>query len=637
MLTIQQALTKYWGYTEFRPMQEEIITSVLQGKDTLALLPTGGGKSVCFQVPALVSDGICIVVSPLIALMKDQVDNLRKKNINSIAITSAMHKREVDIALDNCIYGQVKFLYLSPERLGSDIVQARIKKMKVNLIAVDEAHCISQWGYDFRPSYLKIAILRDIHPNVPVLALTATATKEVVTDIQQQLRFREQNVLQKSFERRNLAYIVVNEEDKLARLMKVVRNVGGSGVVYVRNRKKTQEIAAFLQRNKITADFYHAGLLPGERAQKQENWIKNRIQIMVSTNAFGMGIDKPDVRFVVHVDLPDSLEAYFQEAGRAGRDEKKAYAVMLVNESDVQELQRSIELSFPSLDEIRQTYQALANYYQLAIGSGENTAFDFDISEFCHRWNLQPVTVFNSIKFLEKEGYVIATEALYQPSRIHFLLNKEELYKFQVANPGFDPFIKLLLRSYGGTFDNYVKISESDMARRGKIDRSRVTDLLQKLQQQEVLSYLSQTNLPQVIFIMPRQDAKTLHISKEHLAGRKTIALKRMEAVIDYVTSRHKCRSQTLLAYFGETDAYRCGVCDVCLERNKLELTDLDFDSIFRQVQLLLGVQPMPLDKLVDGIQGYKEDRSIKVIQWLLDNGKLQYNDEQKICLRTIS
>jgi ATP-dependent DNA helicase RecQ len=631
-VTIHQVLTKYWGYTSFRPVQEEIITSVMEGKDTLALLPTGGGKSICFQVPALAQDGICIVISPLIALMKDQVDNLQKKGISAIAITSAMYKREIDIALDNCIYGQVKFLYLSPERLRSDIVQARIKKMNVSLIAVDEAHCISQWGYDFRPSYLEIALLRDIHPKVPVLALTATATTEVVTDIQEKLKFKKENVLQRSFERRNLAYVVVKEEDKYSRLMKVVQNVGGTGVVYVRNRRKTQDTSELLRQSGIKSDFYHAGLPPAHRSQRQEAWIKNRTQVIVSTNAFGMGIDKPDVRFVVHLDLPDSLEAYFQEAGRAGRDEKKAYAVLLYTDADVQDLQQNVELSFPSLDEIRQTYQALANYYQLATGSGGDASYDFDITLFCQKYNLQPVTVFNSIKFLEKEGYLLATEALYQPSRVHFTVSKEELYKFQVANVTYDPFIKLLLRSYGGMFDNYVKISESEIANRGNIDRSRVIDLLQKLQRSEILSYIPQTNLPQIVFTQPRVDAKTLHISKQHLEERKAIAKKRMEWMIDYVTSRHRCRSQSLLAYFGETETHRCGICDVCLERNKLDLTDLDFDSISRQVQLLLVREPMQLEKLVGSIQGYKEDRAIKVIRWLLDNGKLEYDEEQKVC-----
>lgn len=423
-MNIHNILAKYWGYHSFRPLQEEIITSVLQGNDTLALLPTGGGKSVCFQVPALVQEGVCIVISPLIALMKDQVDNLQKKGISAIAITSAMHKREIDIAFDNCVYGNIKFLYLSPERLITPIAQARIQKMKVSLIAVDEAHCISQWGYDFRPSYLEIAKLRELQPKVPVLALTATATPEVVKDIQEKLRFKKANVLQKSFERKNLAYVVIGEEDKLSRLLKVVNNVGGTGVVYVRNRKKTQEVAAFLQKNKIPADFYHAGLTPGERSQKQDSWIKNKTRVIVATNAFGMGIDKPDVRFVVHLDLPDSLEAYFQEAGRAGRDEGKAYAVMLYNEADINDLKSNVEMSFPSVEEIRQTYQALANYYQLAVGSGEGAAFDFDISELCRNYKLEPVTVFNSIRFLEKEGYISATEAVYQPSRINFTLNK---------------------------------------------------------------------------------------------------------------------------------------------------------------------------------------------------------------------
>ena len=615
-------------------MQEEIITSVMQGYDTLALLPTGGGKSICFQVPALVQEGICIVVSPLIALMKDQVDNLQKKGIPAISITSAMHKREIDIALDNCIYGNIKFLYLSPERLSNPLAQARIRKMKVSLIAVDEAHCISQWGYDFRPSYLEIAKLRELHPQVPILALTATATAEVVTDIQKRLLFRKENVLQKSFERKNLAYVVINEEDKLSRLLKVVNNVEGTGAVYVRNRKKTQEIAAFLQRNKIPSDHYHAGLTPAERSQKQESWLRNKTRVIVATNAFGMGIDKPDVRFVVHLDLPDSLEAYFQEAGRAGRDEEKAYAVVLFNEADVLDLQSNVEMSFPTIDEIRQTYQALANYYQLAVGGGEGTAFDFDIAAFCRNYKLEAVTVFNSIRFLEKEGYLVATEAVYQPSRIHFTLSKEDLYKFQVANPKFDPFIKLLLRSYGGTFDNFVKISETDIAYRAKTGKERITEMLMKLHQLEVLAYIPQTSLPQIIYTQPRLDAKTLRISKEHLEDRKKAAIKRMEWVKDYVTSRHRCRSQLLLAYFGETETYRCGNCDVCLERNKLELTDIDFDSISRQVTLLLVSHPMPLDTLINSIQGYKEDKAIKVVQWLLDNGRLNYIDGNRVCLK---
>ena len=632
-MNIHYILTKYWGHNSFRPMQEEIIDSVMQGNDTLALLPTGGGKSVCFQVPALAQEGICIVVSPLIALMKDQVDNLEKKGIAAIAITSAMHKREIDIALDNCVYGNIKFLYLSPERLTTPIAQARIKKMKVSLIAVDEAHCISQWGYDFRPSYLEIAKLRELQPNVPVLALTATATAEVVTDIQQKLFFKKENVLQKSFERKNLAYVVINEEDKNSRLLKVVNNVGGSGVVYVRNRRKTQEVAAFLQKNKIPSDHYHAGLSPGERSQKQESWIKNKTRVIVATNAFGMGIDKPDVRFVVHLDLPDSLEAYFQEAGRAGRDEEKAYAVVLYHQSDISDLESNVVMSFPSIEEIRQTYQALANYYQLAVGSGEGVAHDFDIADFCRNYKLEAVTVFNSIRFLEKEGYLLATEAVYQPSRINFTLSKEELYKFQVANPAYDPFIKLLLRSYGGTFDSFVKISETDIAYRAKTGKERVTDMLLKLHQLEILAYIPQTNLPQIVYTQPRLDAKTLHISKQHLDERRSAAIKRMEWVKEYVTGKHRCRSQLLLAYFGETETYRCGNCDVCLERNKLELTDIDFDSISRQVVLLLGVHSMPLDALVNSIQGYKEDKAIKVVQWLLDNGQLKYDNEDKIAL----
>jgi ATP-dependent DNA helicase RecQ len=394
-----EILEKYWGFKNFRPLQEEIINAVLNGKDTLALLPTGGGKSICFQVPAMLKEGICIVVSPLIALMKDQVDNLLNKGIKAIAITSSMHKREIDIALDNCIHGNIKFLYLSPERLETEIVQVRLQKMNISLIAIDEAHCISQWGYDFRPSYLKIELLRELLPKTPVLALTATATKEVVKDIQEKLHFKKENVFQESFERKNVAYIVLNEEDKLARLLKLATNVKGTGIVYVRNRKTTQDIANYLISNQLSADFYHAGLDTKTREQKQNNWIQNKTRIIVCTNAFGMGIDKPDVRFVAHIDLPDSLEAYFQEAGRAGRDGKKSFAVLLYNASDKINLERNIELNFPTIDEIRQTYQALANYYQIATGAGLGTTYNFDITAFCDNYKLQAITVFNSLKF----------------------------------------------------------------------------------------------------------------------------------------------------------------------------------------------------------------------------------------------
>ncbi len=637
MSITHKILEKYWGYKTFRPLQEDIINAVLQGQDVLALLPTGGGKSICFQVPAMAKEGICIVVSPLIALMKDQVENLVKKDIKAIAITSAMHKREIDIALDNCVHGDIKFLYLSPERLETEIVKVRLQKMNVNLIAIDESHCISQWGYDFRPSYLKIAELRELLPNVSVLALTATATKEVVKDIQEKLRFKKENVFQKSFERKNVAYIILQEEDKLARLLKIANNVKGTGIVYVRNRKKTQDIANYLKSNKISADFYHAGLDAKRRDEKQSDWIQNKTRIIVCTNAFGMGIDKPDVRFVVHIDLPDSLEAYFQEAGRAGRDEKKAFAVLLYNNADKIELQRNVEMSFPTLEEIKQTYQAIANYYQLPTGSGLGVTYDFDISILCDTYNLKAITVFNSLKFIEREGYVTLTDALFQQSRIKLEMNRDDLYKFQLANVKFDSFIKLLLRSYSGLFDNFVKINEYDLSKKLNINRDTVHKQLNYLQQVKLLTYLPQTELPQLTFTQARVDARDLSLSKENFSLLKQRAIERMEAVIHYAESNHKCRSQILLAYFGETNTNRCNQCDVCLEENKKVLHTDEFEKISEQLKALLAVHPLSLKHLVDAVTIGNEHKTLHTIQLLIDNNQIHYNEENLLCINTNS
>ncbi|HVA98774.1 MAG TPA: ATP-dependent DNA helicase RecQ, partial [Bacteroidia bacterium] len=613
------------------PLQEEIIQSVLDGKDTLALLPTGGGKSVCFQVPALFQEGICIVISPLIALMQDQVESLKQKEIPAIAITSAMQKREIDIALDNCIYGNIKFLYLSPERLETEIVRVRIQKMKINLIAVDEAHCISQWGYDFRPAYLHIAELRELIPNAPVLALTATATKQVVKDIQHKLVFKSENIFQKSFERKNISYSVINDENKLERLKKIVANVPGSGIIYVRNRKKTQEISRFLNQYKLEADFYHAGLSNSERSIKQENWKKNNRRIIVCTNAFGMGIDKPDVRFVVHVDMPDCIESYFQEAGRAGRDEQKAYTVLLYSENDRFELERSINNSFPDIETIKKIYQSLGNYFQLAVGSGKFATFDFDISDFCNRFELNAFHVFSTLKILEKEEYLTATDALYQPSRIHVSVNKEELYKFQVANSGYDNFIKLVLRSYSGLFDGFVKINEKELANRAEISKQKVVELLLHLDKINLLAYVPQTDLPQISYTKERLPISDLIISKAHLSVQKENAVKRVEWMLYYATSKHKCRSRLLLSYFGETETYRCGICDVCIERNKLDLSDLEFETIKDALKKELLQHELLLNELVNSVKNYRDDKVIKVIQWLLDNDKLAYNHQNKL------
>jgi ATP-dependent DNA helicase RecQ len=634
MNSIHQLLQQYWGFKSFRPLQEEIINSVLQGKDTLALLPTGGGKSICFQVPALTSDGICVVVSPLIALMKDQVESLVSKGIKAVAITSEMHKREIDIALDNCIYGDVKFLYLSPERLQNDIVKIRLQKMKISLLAIDEAHCISQWGYDFRPSYLKIKELRTLLSNVPVLGLTATATPAVVKDIQQQLLFKKECVFTKSFERTNLAYVVLYEEDKLQRLVKIVKNLKGSGIVYVRSRKKTQETASYLKSNKISADFYHAGLEPKQRTQKQNDWMQNKTRIIVCTNAFGMGIDKPDVEFVVHIDLPDSIEAYFQEAGRAGRNEKRAYAILIYNNADALALEDTVKSAFPSLDEIKKTYQALANYYQIPIGGGLDSTSNFDIAAFCDHYNLEAIVVFNSLKFLEREGYIAYTDALFQPSKVKLELNREDLYKFQLSEPVYDVFIKLLLRSYAGMFDNFVKINEFDLAKKARVTKDTIVKKLNYLNANKVIGYIPQTELPQITFTQARADVKNISISKENYSLLKKNALERMEALISYASKSHQCRSRVLLNYFGETDSYRCNQCDVCLDENKKTLHVDEFDIINKQVRELLAMHTLTLQDLVNAITEGNEDKRIQAIRWLLDNGELGYNDNNELCLK---
>ena len=563
-MTIQETLKHYWGYESFRPLQEEIIQSVLLGRDTLALLPTGGGKSVCFQVPAMVKEGICIVVSPLIALMKDQVENLKAKSIPAISIVTGMGKREIDIALDNCVYGDIKFLYLSPERLLSELVRERIKYMNVSLIAVDEAHCISQWGYDFRPPYLHIADLRELHPGVPVLALTATATAEVREDIQQKLLFKESNIFQQSFERRNISYVVQQEENKLRKLLDIPRGVKGSGIVYVRSRKETEEIAKFYKENHFSADFYHAGLTIEQRSSRQEDWQSNRTRIIVATNAFGMGIDKADVRSVIHKDIPESLEAYYQEAGRGGRDEQKAYAVLLYNHADRLRNEKKFESNFPFVDEIKQVYHQLGSYFQLAYGTGAGVSFDLDLGDFCTRNKLDPTKTINALKFLEQDEYLAFNESVFLPSRFRFEVMNEELYNFQIQNQGWDPFIKTLLRSYGGAFENYVRLREFDLARRANLSVQQVIEGLKQLEQQGVLHYLQQTDLPQVTWLQPRLQHNELIINKRYIENRKTVYRNKMEAVFAYAEHK-KCRSQMLLAYFDET-APKCGVCDVCLE-----------------------------------------------------------------------
>ncbi len=580
MFNAKQILIKYWGHTNFRPMQEEIIQSVLATKDTLALLPTGGGKSVCFQIPCLMQDGICIVISPLISLMKDQVEHLKSKGIKSVAITSGMSKNEVDVALGNCIYGNYKFLYLSPERLQNKMVQERIRQMNVNLITVDEAHCISEWGYDFRPSYLHIAEIREVIPDVPILALTATATADIIDDIQDKLLFSEKHLLQSSFVRENLSYVVINTENKKPKLVKILNHFKSSAIVYVGSRKETKEITQLLRIHNISSDYYHAGLDIDIRNQKQEKWTHNEIRVMVATNAFGMGIDKDNVRIVVHLSTPTSLESYFQEAGRAGRDGTLAYAILLTNKSDRIDLSRFILSQFPTVQEIRDCYQKIADYFHIAVDTAEGESFEFDINDFCERYNLKTYKTYNILKYLEKEEFIKLTDSIHSPSKLHFIVDNTELYRFQVANVHYDSFIKLLLRSYSGLFENYVTINEQTLSSRFNSPPDQILDLLEKLQQLEILKYLPRTNAPKLVFTKNRAEASTLRISEEILEKRKELKKQKMESIIAYAENSTICRTQQLLEYFGEENNYKCGKCDVCVERNKLDISDLEFERI---------------------------------------------------------
>ncbi|ASB47806.1 RecQ family ATP-dependent DNA helicase [Alkalitalea saponilacus] len=627
MTNYREILKKYWGYDDFRPMQEDIIKSVGEGKDTLGLLPTGGGKSITFQVPAMAKPGICLVVTPLIALMKDQVENLKKKGIKAYAVHSGLTGMEIQIAYDNCIYGGVKFLYLSPERLSTPVFLEKLQHLKVNLLAIDEAHCISQWGYDFRPGYLKIADVREHLPNVPVLALTATATPRVVDDIQEQLRFEKKNVFQKSFERTNLAYVVRKCEDKEGQLVKILSSVQGTAVVYVRNRKKTREYAEHLQKNGISADYFHAGLTQKVKDFRQQQWKSGACRVIVSTNAFGMGIDKPDVRIVVHMDAPDSLEAYFQEAGRAGRDEKKAYAVMLFSPADKMQLNKSVTTSFPEKEVIHKVYDSLCNFFQVAVGHGEGLVLDFNIGKFCTAFGFNILSVFNSLKILQRAGYLYYTEDSDIPSKVMMQMSDFELYKYQVANAKLDPFIKVLLRSYTGLFTEYASIDEDLLAQRLKVTRDDVYQALLTLSRAKVLHYIPQRRTPLITFLHRREELRHIVLAPEIYEQRQKEYRQRVDAVLEYATTTHICRSRLLLHYFGQGNSNNCGHCDVCLDRKKQNLTDDEFSKIEEAIYNTLNAEPISAESLTEKLS-FAQDKTWKVIHWLEDVGAVSENQD---------
>ena len=594
-------LHRYWQYDSFRPLQLETIEDVYAGKDTLVLMPTGGGKSIIYQVPGLALEGICVVITPLISLMKDQVDKLKKKCILAEAIHSGRSFRDIDRILDNCIYGDVKFLYVSPERIDSEIFRLRFSKMKVSLIAVDEAHCISQWGYDFRPSYLHIAWLRELKPDVPMLALTASATKEVAEDIMRHLKFKAPNIKRMSFARANLSYVIRRTEDKRENLLRIIKNVPGCGIVYVRTREKCEILSRFLNENGVSAEFYHGGLDYFDRNRKQEAWIKNQARIMVATNAFGMGIDKPDVRFVVHYDICDSIEAYYQEAGRAGRDGKKAYAVMLVSEEDLAKAQRRVDFNFPSIDTIKRIYEALFVYLQIAIGDGKGSSRAFNLYEFAARQKIFTLTALNAIKILQQNGYMVLTDEINNRTRIKFIVQRDDLYRIRINREDLDHFITVLLRLYSGLFNDFVPVEESEIAYASGYTTQHVAELFKTLWQLHIIKYIPGSKTPLLIFNEERLPVEDVMISPESYAIRKQVAHKRIKSMLDYVSNETECRSVVIQRYFGEEDAVPCGVCDICLNKKKSEKNAIQLLEM--HILEKLEKTPMEIRELVASVK----------------------------------
>lgn len=631
MTDYRKILKQYWGYDNFRGIQEDIIRSIGEGRDTLGLMPTGGGKSITFQVPALAQEGLCLVITPLIALMKDQVRNLRERGIKATAIYSGMTREEIVIALENCIFGNYKFLYVSPERLDTEIFQIKLRSMHVSLITVDESHCISQWGYDFRPAYLKIAEIRQLLPGVPVIALTATATPEVVSDIQQRLQFRQENVFRMSFERKNLAYVVRHTEDKDSELLHILQRVDGSGIVYTRNRKKTKEISLFLNRNHITATFYHAGLNDETKDSRQKAWLKGEFRVMVATNAFGMGIDKPDVRVVIHADVPDSPEAYFQEAGRAGRDGMKAYAVLLFCARDKITLKQRVSDTFPEKSYIRKIYEDINFYYQMAMGDGRGCTFAFNIDEFCRNFKHFPVQTDSALKILTRAGYLEYTDEQDNASRIMFTITKEELYRIREQSEDTEKLIRILLRSYTGLFTDYAYISEDNLSTRSGLSKQQIYETLLSLSRQHILHYIPAKKTPYIIYTRERQETERVYLSKEVYEDRKESYMQRINAMIEYAESENRCRSRMLLRYFGEKNEHNCGQCDICLQQHQSGLKSGEFESISQQLQALLKENPLSLQEIKDKMQ-VPENHLMKVVSYLVseeiirqENGYLKF------------
>jgi ATP-dependent DNA helicase RecQ len=615
-------LKDYWGYDSFRPLQEDIIASVYEGRDTLGLMPTGGGKSLTFQVPAMLMDGICLVVTPLIALMKDQVDNLRKIGIRAAYIHSGMSWQEIVITLENCINGPYKFLYVSPERLSTDLFLSKLPLLDVCLLTIDESHCISQWGYDFRPSYLRIAEIRDQLPDVPVLALTATATPDVIDDIQEKLHFRQKNVFKTSFERENLVYVVRNTDDKLFEIINILQKVAGSAIVYVRSRNRTKEIAEALKKQGIGADFFHAGLNSDDKIQKQNAWKEDRCRVMVATNAFGMGIDKPDVRVVIHFELPNSLEEYFQEAGRAGRDGKRSYAVALHTARDAGQLKKRIGDEFPDKKFIKDVYEKLAYFFQIPINEGINTGHNFRIEKFCRAFKYNMTYVYNALKILDLTGCISYVEETDKQSKLMFTVARDDLYRLSSFDDKTENLIRILLRSYTGLFADYSHIDESLMAKRAEMTETEVYDTLKMLSKQRVIHYIPTQKVPTIYYNYNRLDINHFDIPKQVYEQRLERLENRIGSVLDYGNSKTRCRSRILLRYFGEKNTKNCGRCDVCLENKRRDSSDSDVNLLINQILEMLQTGEKTIDDIVDSTD-CSEQQTLDTLRFLADTGQV--------------
>ncbi|NII23763.1 RecQ family ATP-dependent DNA helicase [Pseudoflavitalea sp. X16] len=632
-MNIHSILKNYWRYDSFRPFQEDIIHSILSGKDTLALLPTGGGKSICFQVPAMAKEGLCLVVSPLIALMKDQVEALRRKGITAFAIYSGMSRKEVINTLKVATDSNCKFLYVSPERLETSLFKEYLPALDINLIAVDEAHCISQWGYDFRPPYLRIAALREELPGIPILALTASATPLVQQDICDKLEFTQPGIFRQSFERPNLSYSLFETDAKINKIVDILQKVPGSSIVYCKSRKRTKSISDLLNMQDIQADYYHAGLPQEERSKKQEAWIKNHTRVIVCTNAFGMGIDKPDVRTVIHADVPDCLENYYQEAGRAGRDGKKAYAVLLYDNKELDELQLLPDVRFPSLETIRTVYQAIVNYLQLPTGSGEGVYYDFDITDFASKFKLDAWTTTYVIKALEQDGWLSFNEQVFLPSKVQFVTNKQWLYEFEESSPVLEPLITTLLRTYEGIFDIPVSIHEKTLAFLLRKEQEEIVKQLKILDANAVIDYLPQKDSPQLYFLRRRVKAEDLVIDMVDYKKRKQQYQERIAAIIHYIRERKQCRSQYIAVYFGDNTTRDCGICDNCLNRQEQPLTAEEFKQIHQRIVDIIGAHSITADELLYQLNGIKKEKAWQVISFLQAEQKISVNEKGLISL----